>query len=210
VASKVSTLLLKEKIVDRRRYPQVDAERCDGCRVCENVCSFGAIQIKEEKAELNRDVCRGCGACTANCPLFALKLKGFDEGFLLTIERFSKEGKIVAFVCMECAGAAMDLAAFEQRLYDSRLFIVSVPCLGKVSAVEMLKAINWGAEAVVLLGCMQGRCHYGNDENIRRNYELAKEALSKAGKGEKLARLYTCGAETVGLMQQLHSFCKGV
>lgn len=209
-ASKVATLLLQGKIIDRRRYPEVDVNRCDGCRVCENTCQFYAIKIEDGKARTNRDVCRGCGACTAVCPLFAINLLGFDEGYIKTLELISKEGGILGFVCEECGGAAMDLAAFERREYDERLYLLSVPCLGKVSALDILKAINLGARGVVLIGCMKGRCHYGNDENIKKQYELAKEALSAVGKGERLLRIFSCGAETVSLMHQLSSFCKAL
>ncbi len=52
----------------------VDAERCSGCRICNDLCPFGAISFLEEQGvtEINHALCQGCGTCVAACPAGAI------------------------------------------------------------------------------------------------------------------------------------------
>ncbi len=54
----------------------VDIEKCVGCGECEDVCTFGAISIVDEKAVVDQDVCTLCGACAEACPEGAIEVKG--------------------------------------------------------------------------------------------------------------------------------------
>lgn len=51
----------------------LDATRCNGCRMCLEVCPHNVFQIKNNKAVItNRDKCMECGACQNNCAQNAL------------------------------------------------------------------------------------------------------------------------------------------
>lgn len=64
-----------------------DDELCIGCRLCEKVCNFGAVEIVERKAKVNETLCTGCGVCAAACPTAAIQTKHFkDEQILAMIE----------------------------------------------------------------------------------------------------------------------------
>ncbi|MDI6655031.1 MAG: CoB--CoM heterodisulfide reductase iron-sulfur subunit A family protein [Candidatus Hydrothermarchaeota archaeon] len=64
-----------------------DNELCIGCRLCEKVCNFGAVEIVERKAKVNEALCTGCGVCAAACPTAAIQIKHFkDEQILAMIE----------------------------------------------------------------------------------------------------------------------------
>jgi ferredoxin len=52
----------------------VNAEKCTGCGLCEEVCSPGAITI-DTIAAIDVATCTGCGQCVAECPQEALMLK---------------------------------------------------------------------------------------------------------------------------------------
>ncbi len=52
----------------------VDLEKCIGCGECEDACSFGAIEVKEDKAVVDLDKCTMCGTCVDTCPEGALEL----------------------------------------------------------------------------------------------------------------------------------------
>ncbi|MFH1773646.1 MAG: CoB--CoM heterodisulfide reductase iron-sulfur subunit A family protein [Methanobacteriota archaeon] len=64
-----------------------DNELCIGCRLCEKVCNFGAVEIVERKAKVSEALCTGCGVCAAACPTAAMQIKHFkDEQILAMIE----------------------------------------------------------------------------------------------------------------------------
>ncbi len=53
----------------------VDLDKCIGCGECEDACSFGAIEVKDEKAVVDHDTCTMCGTCVDACPEGALELE---------------------------------------------------------------------------------------------------------------------------------------
>jgi len=59
--------------------PEVDAERCDGCGICERVCRRKAIRIADKLAIIDKNRCSYCGDCIRSCPFDAIgkKRKGF-------------------------------------------------------------------------------------------------------------------------------------
>ncbi len=59
---------------------QVDRERCSGCRSCEKVCPYGAIQFDEEGiAETIVAACKGCGTCGSICPEKAISMTHYTD-----------------------------------------------------------------------------------------------------------------------------------
>jgi heterodisulfide reductase subunit A2 len=58
-------------------------ERCGGCRTCEALCPYRAIEILDCEgrwvASVNEVLCKGCGACAAACPAGAAVQYGFTQ-----------------------------------------------------------------------------------------------------------------------------------
>ncbi|HSR46726.1 MAG TPA: CoB--CoM heterodisulfide reductase iron-sulfur subunit A family protein [Anaerolineales bacterium] len=52
----------------------IEEARCSGCRICNNLCPFNAIDYLEDKAvsTINAALCKGCGTCVAACPAQAI------------------------------------------------------------------------------------------------------------------------------------------
>jgi len=57
---------------------ELDAAKCNGCRVCLEVCPQAVFACVDKRAVIvDRDACMECGACTINCEPGALTvLKG--------------------------------------------------------------------------------------------------------------------------------------
>ena len=70
------------------------------------------------------------------------------------------EPQIVAFCCLHCAYAAADLAGGSRCSYPSSIKIIAVPCTGRVDSLHLVKALEDGADGVMVAGCLPGRCHF--------------------------------------------------
>lgn len=64
----------------------VDAQKCSGCRICNNLCPFNAIIFHEDLmvTEINHALCQGCGTCVAACPAGAISGTGFSNEQILS------------------------------------------------------------------------------------------------------------------------------
>lgn len=58
---------------------QVDSERCSGCGICVNVCSYGAITLSASYAAIQKTLCKGCGTCVSTCPSGAIAAGQFTD-----------------------------------------------------------------------------------------------------------------------------------
>jgi heterodisulfide reductase subunit A len=63
----------------------IDEKYCSGCRICNNLCPYSAIEYDEQKnvSKVNDVVCKGCGTCVAACPATAISAKGFSDKEIL-------------------------------------------------------------------------------------------------------------------------------
>ena len=84
------------------------------------------------------------------------------------MEKF--EPVIVAFCCHYCAYTAADMAGSMRLSYPPNVKIVRVPCSGKVDTIHMMKALEKGADGVLVAGCLDGDCHFksGNTKAAKR------------------------------------------
>ncbi len=62
-------------------FAEVDEDRCSGCRVCNNLCPYAAIEYDEEKkrSHVISAICKACGACVAACPSSAISARHFTD-----------------------------------------------------------------------------------------------------------------------------------
>ncbi len=116
------------------------------------------------------------------------------------------EPRIVAYCCNYCAFAAADLAGSMRLQYPTNVRIIRIPCSGRAEIKEILEAFWNGADGVLVVGCMEGDCHFieGNfkaKRRVARARELVKEARidperlefhnNAASMGPQLAQLFT-------------------
>jgi heterodisulfide reductase subunit A len=70
-------------------FAEVDEDRCCGCRMCNGLCPYSAVEYDEEKkrSHVISALCKACGACVAACPSSAIKARHFtDEQIFAQIE----------------------------------------------------------------------------------------------------------------------------
>ena len=62
-------------------FAEVDEDRCSGCRVCNDLCPYTAIEFDEAKhhSHVISALCKACGACVAACPSGAIKARHFTD-----------------------------------------------------------------------------------------------------------------------------------
>jgi heterodisulfide reductase subunit A len=86
-AAKVIDLLSSGEIEIEPLKAVVDEDLCSGCRVCESICPFVAIEMKKEevahgeklRAEVVEAMCQGCGLCSVACPTGAIKIQQYSR-----------------------------------------------------------------------------------------------------------------------------------
>ncbi|NTU52859.1 MAG: hydrogenase iron-sulfur subunit [Chlorobiaceae bacterium] len=99
------------------------------------------------------------------------------------------EPKIVAFVCTYCTYAGADLAGTSRLKYATNVRIVRLPCTGRISPLFILKALQKGADAVLVSGCHPGDCHFtAGNYHARRRWTVFRALLSFTGIPEERIR----------------------
>jgi coenzyme F420-reducing hydrogenase delta subunit len=92
------------------------------------------------------------------------------------------EPKVVAFLCNWCSYAGADLAGVSRIQYPPNVRIIRVPCSGRINPAFLLRALQNGADAVLVSGCHPGDCHYiSGNLAARRKFALLKDLLQYAG-----------------------------
>lgn len=99
--------------------------------------------------------------------------------------------KIIAFCCNWCSYAAADLAGTIRMRYPESVRIIRIMCSGMVHPEFVVEALNMGADAVMVLGCRLGECHYldGNYKALARS-EMIFELLDDLGYERKRFSLH--------------------
>jgi heterodisulfide reductase subunit A len=87
-AAKAIDLLSSGEIELEPLRAVVDEDLCSGCRICESICPFVAVEMKTEKEKLKAEVveamCQGCGLCSSACPTGAIKIQQYSNNQVLT------------------------------------------------------------------------------------------------------------------------------
>lgn len=92
------------------------------------------------------------------------------------------EPKIVAFLCNWCSYAGADLAGTGRIQYPPNIRVIRVPCSGRVNPLYIIRALQEGADGVLVSGCHPGDCHYSSGNMYaRRKFTLLKNLLEYVG-----------------------------
>jgi F420-non-reducing hydrogenase iron-sulfur subunit len=102
----------------------------------------------------------------------------------------SFEPKILGIICNWCCYSEADLAGISRKKFPPNVRIMRVMCSGRIEPTFVLKALEKGADGVLICGCHPGDCHYaeGNYKAMRR-YPLLKKLLDQMGIEDERVRL---------------------
>ena len=113
------------------------------------------------------------------------------------------EPKILAFCCHYCAYASADLAGSMRLQYPSGVRIIRTPCTGRLEAEYYLKAIENGADGVLIAGCLEGGCHF-IDGNLfaKKRVNSVRTLLEECGiEKERLRMVNISAAMAINLVE---------
>ncbi|NYT11739.1 MAG: hydrogenase iron-sulfur subunit [Methanomassiliicoccales archaeon] len=105
---------------------------------------------------------------------------------------------VVTFACNWCGYPAARLTGVQNIDYPSGIKIVRVMCTGRVDPAMIMKAFEYGADGVALVGCRMDECHFleGN-KKAKERVEAIKKILDYIGlDGGRLEAEWLAAAET--------------
>lgn len=93
-----------------------------------------------------------------------------------------RKPKVIGFCCEKHGIDSAVLAARTGKEFDASVRLVQVPCTGRVDGMHILQALEDGADAVFVLGCLEKNCYYdtGSIEG-RKRVEYVKQMLAEVG-----------------------------
>ncbi len=80
-AARVQGMITKGTVEIEPVVATIHEEKCSGCRICNTLCPFNAIEYLEDKevSYINTALCKGCGTCVAACPAQAISGAHFSN-----------------------------------------------------------------------------------------------------------------------------------
>jgi heterodisulfide reductase subunit A len=86
-AARATTILSKKTLEMEGIVANVSEDLCSGCRICEYLCPYGAVEMKDKEgktiAHVLEALCKGCGACGTACPTKAITMGHFTTEEIL-------------------------------------------------------------------------------------------------------------------------------
>jgi coenzyme F420-reducing hydrogenase delta subunit len=124
----------------------------------------------------------------------------------------SDPAKIIAFVCNWEGYRGLELAAQKGATIPAEVKIVRVSCLSRLHTGLLLKAFEFGAGGVILIGCADHDCHYGADKNrVDASVEKTRSIMSLLGlRKEQLEIHRIAGDDGAELSFRLYEFSQKI
>jgi len=102
--------------------------------------------------------------------------------FFQGVEMADFNPKIIAFCCDQSGYPAADMAGTLRLKLPENVEIVRVPCAGRIETIYLLKALEKGADGVLVFACYEENCQFLRG-NLRAKGRLsyAHRMLEKIG-----------------------------
>ena len=185
-ANEIHELLKDKEIEILDDAAVVDGDKCVLCLTCMRICPHGAVSIDVDNsvASISAVACQRCGICAAECPAGAIELPRYTQDEIKA--EVGDKPQITVFVCENSAYPAATAAAINGREWERGVRLIRVPCAGKVDPRDVLRALECGAEKVMILGCHLENCRYlSGSTRAGKRIERLKSELEKVGVDKK-------------------------
>lgn len=126
------------------KIPQVDVNKCNGCRACVDFCKFNALAYIKNRVFVFEELCHSCGACMLLCTQQAITEKEKNVG---QIESGESNDVAVCTGIMN-VGEASGVPIIKQLLaeidqYDNRDKFIDCPPGSACTAMESIKDVDY-------------------------------------------------------------------
>jgi len=170
----------------------VDPKKCMACLTCMRICPYGA-PVVTSVSEIRPEYCQACGLCAPECPGQAISMVSYDvrevRNTLPVVvgkaDPKRQEPLIVAFMCTHHVG----VLGFD---VPKNVKTVPVHCTSRIDVLDLLKAVESGADGVAVVRCNDGTCKYKDiaprvNARVKRGQELIKALGMEPGRIEILS-----------------------
>jgi NADPH-dependent glutamate synthase beta subunit-like oxidoreductase/coenzyme F420-reducing hydrogenase delta subunit/ferredoxin len=169
---------------------EVLIDKCVACLTCLRVCPFDIPKVTDV-ARIESKLCQACGMCVGECPGNAIIARGWDVGALVRRTRDEIAGlqdgrRIVAYVCGHHAPEAAWSGTLEDTVPGvTEIYLTS---MSRLSAAEILHALENGADGVILVACTIGADRYPDaTKRLHKRAAQAQALLQEIGlKSERI------------------------
>ncbi len=122
------------------------------------------------------------------------------------------EPVIVAFCCHYCAYSAADLAGSMRIQYPPNIRIIRTPCTGRLNPEYFIRALENGADGVLVAGCEEGSCHFQQGNLVaKRRVGYVRQLLAESGlEPERLRMVNTSAANARKLTEHFNEMTENV
>ena len=147
----------------------------------------------EETAVMPREKCQACGLCAAQCPAAAIALKRFGANQMKETLRRMMAAKpatitpsplIVSYCCLFETTSRAVIRQAEEEYPKQGVVPIMIPCVARLSVVDLLSPFEVRADCVVVIACREGSCLYPTAEKrLLDRVRQAKGILEEIGMG---------------------------
>ena len=125
----------------------IDIEACIGCGVCEETCTFDAIEVVDGVAVVN-EKCTLCGACVDSCEVEALSIEREEKVVQADLADWAGVMVYAEYRHGKVAPVSFELLGIGRQLADKRNVPLSAVLLGDNLGDSAGELVAYGADVV--------------------------------------------------------------
>jgi len=99
--------------------------------------------------------------------------------------------EITVLTCQYCGNVPVEMAGAHRITYPATVKVETLPCTGRMDLLYLVKALEHGADGVIVAGCMEGDCHYQQGNfNAKRRVNYVQSLIRQIGLEPERVRMF--------------------